>query len=67
MMIHFLPETQHSRTHIATKAKAKTTEIFIDFSVKLSWIPKRKQEDLIMEGLSFYLRNLTVIFAQVSR
>ena len=33
MMIHFLPETQHSRTHIATKAKAKTTEIFIDFSV----------------------------------
>ena len=46
-MINFVPETQHSRTHIATKAKAKTTEIFIDFSVWLSWILKGKQEDLI--------------------
>ena len=32
-MINFVPETQHSTTHIATKAKAKTTKIFIDFSI----------------------------------
>ena len=32
-MINFVPETQHSTKHIATKAKAKTTKIFIDFSI----------------------------------
>ena len=47
-MINFVPETQHSRTHTATKAKTKTTEIFIDFSVLLSWISRGKQEDAVV-------------------
>ena len=46
-MINLVPETQHSRAHIATTAREKTVEIFIDFSVWLSLILKRKQEDLI--------------------